>query len=68
MLYNVAKRLKLYKFKTSNPDIIQFTELIEESVTYLCRGINGLRNLKNATAGFGARWIRKKKKKILIRK
>jgi uncharacterized protein len=50
MLYNVAKRLKLYKFKTSNPDIIQFTELIEESVSYLCRGINGLRNMKNATA------------------
>jgi uncharacterized protein Yka (UPF0111/DUF47 family) len=47
MLYNIAKRFKLYKFKTTNPDVIQFTELIEQSVTFLCQGINGLRNLKN---------------------
>ena len=50
MLYNIAKRLKLYKFKTSNPDIIQFTDLIEQSVTFLCQGIKGLRNMKNASA------------------
>jgi uncharacterized protein len=50
MLYNIAKRLKLYKFKTTNPDVIQFTELIEQSVTFLCHGIKGLRNMKNASA------------------
>ena len=46
MLYNIAKRVKLYKFKTNNSDIAQFTDLIEESVKYLCQGINGLRNIK----------------------
>jgi uncharacterized protein len=50
MLYNVAKRLKLYKFKTTNPDIVQFTELIEQSVNFLCQGIRGLRNMKNVTS------------------
>jgi uncharacterized protein len=50
MIYNIAKRLKLYKFKTKDPDVIQFIDLIEESVMHLCLGIKGLRNMKNASA------------------
>lgn len=50
MLYNVSKRMHLYKLETGNPDLIQFCELIVQSATSLGMGINGLRNLKDPTA------------------
>jgi uncharacterized protein len=47
MLYTTSKRLRLYKLKTVNQDLIQFSELIVQSVKALEKGINGMRNHKN---------------------
>jgi uncharacterized protein len=47
MLYTTSKRLRLYKLKTVNQDLIQFAELIVQSVAALSRGINAMRNHKN---------------------
>lgn len=47
MLYTTSKRLRLYKLKTVNKDLIEFSELIVKSVSALSRGINAMRNHKN---------------------
>mgnify|MGYP000865829721 CR=1 FL=1 len=47
MLYTTSKRLRLYKLKTVNKDLIQFSELIVHSVKALGKGINAMRNHKN---------------------
>jgi uncharacterized protein len=47
MLYTTSKRLRLYKLKTVNQDLIQFSELIIQSVSALSRGISAMRNHKN---------------------
>jgi len=47
MLYTTSKRLRLYKLKTVNKELIEFSELIVKSVSALSRGINAMRNHKN---------------------
>jgi uncharacterized protein len=47
MLYTTSKRLRLYKLKSINPDLVQFSDLIIQSVSALARGINAMRNHKN---------------------
>src|SRR5512137_2054681 len=39
MLYTTSKRLRLYKLKTVNKELIEFAELIVQSVSALSRGI-----------------------------
>jgi len=50
MLYTISKRMRLYKLKSVDPDLIKFAELIVQSVTALGRGLKGLRNNKNPKA------------------
>ncbi len=47
MLYTTSKRLRLYKLAVVNNDLIQFSDLIVQSVSALSRGIKALRNHKN---------------------
>jgi len=47
MLYTISKRMRLYKLKKADPDLVKFAELIVQSVTALGRGLSGLRNHKN---------------------
>jgi uncharacterized protein len=50
MLYTISKRMRLYKLKSVDPDLIKFAELIVQSVTALGKMLNGLRNNKNPKA------------------
>lgn len=47
MLYSVAKRMRLYKINGVHPDMVRFSELIEQSVNCLGKALNGLRNSKH---------------------
>ncbi len=50
MLYTISKRMRLYKLKSVDRDLIKFADLIVQSVTALGKGLNGLRNNKNPKA------------------
>jgi predicted phosphate transport protein (TIGR00153 family) len=47
MLYTTSKRLRLYKLKTISQELIQFSELIVQSVNSLGKAITAMRNHKN---------------------
>ncbi|MBI5805956.1 DUF47 domain-containing protein [candidate division TA06 bacterium] len=47
MLYSVAKRMRLYKINGVHPDMIKFSELIEQAVGCLGKALNSLRNSKH---------------------
>ena len=47
MLYSVAKRMRLYKINGIHPDMVRFSELIEQSVGCLGKALNCLRNNKH---------------------
>ncbi len=46
MLYTTSKRLRLYKLKTVNQDLIQFSELIVHSVNALGKGSTPCETIK----------------------
>lgn len=54
MLYTTSKRLRLYKLKVVNKDLIEFSGLIVQSVSALSRGIKAMRNHKNPKAIYDA--------------
>jgi hypothetical protein len=47
MLYSVSKRMRLYKVGGIRPELVKFSELIEQSVGCLGKALNGLRNSKH---------------------
>jgi uncharacterized protein len=46
MLNTIISRLRLYKLNVIDKDLIEFSELIRESVNFLAKALNGLRNQK----------------------
>ena len=50
MLYTTSKRLRLYKLQKKNNDLIQFGELIVQSVKSLETAVKGLRHHKSPKA------------------
>ena len=47
MLYSITNRLKIYKIKEINSDLILFTEYIGQSVFALSKALHSLRKLKD---------------------
>jgi hypothetical protein len=47
IIHTIIKRMRLYKLTTSNPELVQFAEVIEKSVAALARAVSGLRHLKH---------------------
>lgn len=50
ILYSIAKRMRIYNLKTINQDLVQFSELIVQSVRALGQATTGLRDHKNPKA------------------
>ncbi len=46
MLYSITNRIKIYKIKEIDSDLIIFTDYIEQSVTALAKALHGLRKSK----------------------
>jgi len=46
ILYTTTKRMKVYKLNKANPELIQFADVIKESIEYLARALNLLRDHK----------------------
>jgi predicted phosphate transport protein (TIGR00153 family) len=47
MIYTIANRLRVYKIKKANKNLVEFASVIEESVRCIASAIKGLRNTKN---------------------
>lgn len=47
MLFTISKRIWLYKLNSVDRDLIQFAQLINQSVNSLAKALNGLRDQKN---------------------
>ena len=48
MIYNIARRLAIYKFNEVNETLVNFASVIEKSVQEVASVIKGLNNLKNS--------------------
>jgi len=48
MLYTIGNRLRVYKITKVDKNLIEFADVIEESVRAVACAVNGLRSMKNA--------------------
>ena len=48
MIYNIARRLAIYKFNGVNETLVNFASVIEKSVQEVASAVKGLNNLKNS--------------------
>jgi predicted phosphate transport protein (TIGR00153 family) len=48
MIYNIARRLVIYKFNDVNKNLVNFASVIEKSVQEVASVVKGLNNLKNS--------------------
>ena len=46
MIYSITNRIRIYKIKEINRDLVQFADYIEQSVTALAKTLHGLRKPK----------------------
>jgi len=54
MITNILSRLRVYNITAVDRNLVEFSEVIEQSVQAVARAIGGLRNLKNAQVVFDA--------------
>jgi uncharacterized protein len=47
LIYTITNRMKVYKIREINQDLVEFSYIIEKSVKALSGAIKGLRNFKN---------------------
>jgi uncharacterized protein len=52
MIYTIANRLKVYKLTSIDKNLIEFANVIEESVRGVVCAVKGLRSMKNVKAVF----------------
>lgn len=50
MLNTIINRLRLYKLNVVDRDLIAFSELIHQSINFLAKALNGLRNQRDTKA------------------
>jgi len=50
MLYTIASRLKVYRISGVNPNLVKFSQVIEESVQAVEKAIKGMHDLKHLNA------------------
>jgi len=50
MVATIVNRMKVYKLKEPNKNLIEFAKVIEESVRAMAAAVQGLRNVKNSKA------------------
>jgi uncharacterized protein len=54
MINNIVNRMRIYNITGVDKNLVEFAEVIEQSVQAVARAIGGLRNIKNVKAVFDA--------------
>lgn len=54
MIYTIANRMYVYKIKEIDPDLVEFSVVIDKSVRALAKAIEGLQNSKNPQCALDA--------------